>query len=183
MWQRIVLAFQYFVFGGVLFWARFVCGAVTYMLQCYMCVLRHCKSEHSNLQCHECYSHWTRCATECCRRLALYSRLVPQRLHVLTDSWMTARRTSPWRLSLCLYKFWLFGEAKFLKRRVCRGSEGLTRYTSVSVKWWPCSLFTTRNSQSNGMLMSVKKSSILEKFWFRKSSHLAPDKVFFDTWI
>jgi hypothetical protein len=29
--------------------------------------------------------------------------------------------------------------------------------------------------------MSVKKSSILEKLSFRNRSHLAPDKVFFDT--
>ena len=62
------------------------------------------------------------------------------------------------------------------KRCVCRGSLGLTRYTSVSTTTWSLCGWATRNWQSKGMLMSAKNCS-RDMLVSRNSSQMALDET------
>jgi len=61
------------------------------------------------------------------------------------------------------------------KQYVCRGSVGLTRYTSVSTTTWSLCGWATRNWQSKGTLKSVKNCS-RDVLVSRNSSQMALDE-------
>ena len=85
----------------------------------------------------------------------------------------------PCRLFLLLYRL-CDGQVRppppvqLPKLYVCRGSVGLTRYTSVSMTTWSLCGWATRNWQSKGILMSVKNCS-REVLVSRNSNQMALD--------
>ena len=97
----------------------------------------------------------------------------------LTFMWVT-RMVCPCRLFLLLYRpcegqMTPVPAVQLPNRYVCRGSVGLTRYTSVSTATWSLCGWATRNWQSKGMLMLVKNCS-RDVLMSRNSSQIALDE-------